>query len=439
MNATRINVAASGLTSVLAILCLGTSAYADTACLLDTEWSAAVERARLVLEAERTIDVSTFIVGNDPFSLTSMSLLRDAARRGIRVRLLVDAQWNKLPREVEAHLLASGIEIRHFHPFRFNHPFWLTRRMHDKLVVVDEASLIAGGRNIESPYFGLGEQLKRRNYIDADVLVTGDSAAEAGAYFEEIWNSSAVRPLRRRSRSWFTAAQAEETLDTHFAWLEDRVDGVRGTAEATPPATCQEVGPVSFIHDPPGKKGKGRGVADALLELFDGAQQRVIIESPYLVLTKNLKAGILRARARGVEIRILTNSLYSTDNIWPQAGYVGKRRWLAQQGVELWEYYGPESMHAKTAVLDDSLAVVGSFNLDPRSTRLNTELAIVIDDALWATALEATMDEHLLNSARIGADGRPIGYDERYPKASWGKKCKLRLMRIFAPLIRGQL
>jgi putative cardiolipin synthase len=413
--------------------------HAETACLLDTEWSAAVERARLVFEAERSLDVSAFIVGDDPFSLTSMALLRDAARRGIAVRLLVDAQWNKLPRDIEAHLLASGVEIRHYHPFRLNHPFWLTRRMHDKLAVADGATLIAGGRNVESPYFGLGHQLERPNYIDADVLVAGEIAAKASAYFDQLWNSREVRPLRRTASSPRAAKKAEKTLDQHFHWLEDRVESVSGTPEAAPPASCREVGPVRFVHDPPGKKGRGPGVADALLHLLDDARERVIIESPYLVITKNLRDGLLRAIERGVAVRILTNSLSSTDNIWPQAGYVGKRRWLVEQGVELWEYFGSESLHAKTAVLDRSLAVVGSFNLDPRSQRLNTELAVIIDDPNWADELTASMDSHLANSTQIGPDGRPIGYDERYPNTSWGKRCKLRLMRLFAPFIRGQL
>jgi putative cardiolipin synthase len=176
-----------------------------------------------------------------------------------------------------------------------------------------------------------------------------------------------------------------------------------------------------------------------LLDLLHNARERVIIESPYLVITNNLRDGLLRAIERGVEVRILTNSLSSTDNIWPQAGYVGKRRWLVEQGVELWEYFGSESLHAKTAVLDRSLAVVGSFNLDPRSQRLNTELAVIIDDRTWADELTASMDGHLANSVQIGIDGRPIGYDERYPNASWRKKCTLRFMRLFAPFIRGQL
>ena len=440
MNAGRNCVSTWRLAAASLVLCLGADAVrADTACLLDTEWSAAVERARLALEAERTLDVSTFIVGDDPFSLSSMAMLRDAARRGVAVRLLLDAQWNKLPREIEAHLLASGIEIRHFHPFRLHRPLWLTRRMHDKLVVADGTTIIAGGRNVESPYFGLGQQLKRRNYIDADVLVAGKIGAMASEYFDKLWNSSAVRPLRRTARNWHTAKQAEETLDKHFEWVENRVESVRGTPEAEPPSSCREVGPVRFVHDPPGKKGSGPGVADALIELLDDAKERVVIESPYLVPTKKFRNSLLRALGRGVEVRILTNSLSSTDNILPQAGYVGKRRWLVRQGVELWEYFGTESLHAKTAVLDGTLAVVGSFNLDPRSQRLNTELAVVIDNPAWAAELAKSMDEHLANSAQIGPDGRPIGYDKRYPKASCRKKITLQIMRLFAPLIRSQL
>ncbi len=436
MNAGRNHV----LAVASLVLWLGAGAVrADTACLLDTEWSAAVERARLALETKRSLDVSTFIVGKDPFSLSSMAVLRDAARRGIAVRLLVDAQWNRLPREIEAHLLASGVKIRHYHPFRLHRPLWLTRRMHDKLVVADRTTIIAGGRNVESPYFGLGRQLKRRNYIDADVLVVGDIALRASDYFDRIWNSSAVRPLRRSARNLRSAKKAEETLDKHFAWLENRIEEVRGTPEAAPPSSCREVGAVRFVHDPPGKKGSGPGVADALIELLDNARERVVIESPYLVPTREFRNSLQRALERGVSVRILTNSLSSTDNILPQAGYVGKRRWLVRQGVELWEYYGPESLHAKTAVLDGSLAVVGSFNLDPRSQRLNTELAVIVDDPTWASGLAATMDEHLVNSAQIGPDGRPIGYDQRYPNTSCRKKLMLQIMRLFAPLIRGQL
>lgn len=430
-----------GLGPVLLLVSLGITArplWADTVCLLDTEWSAAVERARLVLAARNTVDVATFILGDEPFSLTSVAVLRDAARHGVTVRLLVDAQWNKLPREIEAHLLENGVQIRQYHPFRLWHPGWLTRRMHDKLLVADGQTLIAGGRNVESPYFGLGRQLERPNYVDADVLVAGNVVDEAAAYFDDLWNSPAVRPVRSSSRSAGSAREAEQTLDKHFSWLQDRIAAVRDTPAAAEPS-CSDVGAIQFFHDPPGKKGKAPGVADALAKLLEDAQESVVIESPYLVPTKQFRASLLRAIERGTSVRILTNSLASTDNIWPQAAYVGERRWFVENGVELWEYYGTESLHAKTAVLDGSVAVVGSFNLDPRSQRLNTELAVVVDNVAWAGELRVTMDRHLAESAQIGPDGRPIGFDERYPKAGCGKKLKLYMLRPLAPFIRSQI
>jgi len=165
----------------------------------------------------------------------------------------------------------------------------------------------------------------------------------------------------------------------------------------------------------------------------------VIIESPYLVPTRRFTESLQRALQRGVHVRILTNSLSSTDNIWPQAAYVGKRRWFVHQGVELWEYFGEESLHAKTAVFDDKVAVVGSYNLDPRSANLNTELVVVIDDPEWARILTASMDSHLEHASPINLKGWPHGFDEKFPKVSKKKIWKLRFARIIAPFIRGQI
>jgi putative cardiolipin synthase len=412
-------------------------AGAETVSLLEGPWEAAVERARLVLEARQSVDVAAFIVGSEPFSLTSMALLRDAARRGVHVRLLVDAQWNKLPRAVEAHLTSSGVAVRHYHPFRWGRLSWVTRRLHDKLLVVDGASLITGGRNVESPYFGLGRQLRRRDYLDLDVLVVGDVAGEAAGYFERLWSSRHVHPSDARASAREQAAAAD-LLDRHFAWLAARIDGERH-AERTRPPIALPVAEAHFLFDPPGHKGKAPGVAEGLLTLLEQARHHVVIESPYLVPTRGLRAGLERALDRGVAVRILTNSLASTDNLWPQAGYVGERRWLVEHGVELWELLGPASLHAKAAVIDGEVAVVGSFNLDPRSQRLNTEVAVVLPDRAVAGELLAIMDERLTNAVRIGRDGRPIGFARRYPNASTCRVWQLRFARLLAPLIRSQL
>ncbi|MFP5286992.1 MAG: phospholipase D-like domain-containing protein, partial [Thermoanaerobaculia bacterium] len=122
-----------------------------------------------------------------------------------------------------------------------------------------------------------------------------------------------------------------------------------------------------------------------------------------------------------------------------QAGYVGHRKPLVRQGVELWEYQGPESLHSKAAVIDGETVIVGSFNLDPRSERLNTELAVVLRDVETAGSLLGTMDEHLTRSVRIDERGWPEGASEPYPGVPRRKVLKLRIYRLLTPFIRKQL
>jgi putative cardiolipin synthase len=208
---------------LLALCLLPRLAGADQVRLLESQREAAEARAAMVLDAREEILAGYFIIGDDPFTLTALALLRDAARRGVRVKVLVDDQWNKIPKAVQAHLLQEGIEIRTYHPLHLGNLHWISRRLHDKMVVVDGEVLLAGGRNIESPYFGLGpKQLGRRNYLDCDVQVWGSPAAEARAYFLSLWDSHHVRKRDVRR----PAAEVEEAarrLDGYQQWLDARI------------------------------------------------------------------------------------------------------------------------------------------------------------------------------------------------------------------------
>jgi putative cardiolipin synthase len=424
--------------AVFLLALLPLPAAADRARLIETDREAAEARVEMVLEARSEILTQSFIIGHDPLTLTGLALLRQASRRGVDVKVIVDAQWNHIPRAVQDHLLAEGVEIREYHPFRFDRLRWVSRRMHDKLLVVDGRALMAGGRNVESPYFGLGRQLRRRNYLDLDVRVDGEAAADARAYFLRLWESREVRAVKPSGQSVVEIEEAARELDRHQAWLDARIEQA-----LQDPARVQEapleVGPVRFLHDPVGKKGIERGVAHELKDLMDSARESVVIESPYLVPSRAFSQALERALARGVKVRILTNSMATTDNLWAQAGYVGHRGPLVRRGVELWEYRGAESLHAKTAVIDGETVIVGSFNLDPRSERLNTELLVVMKDRDLAASLRATLDGHLASSWRIDSRGWPEGASEPFPGVPRRKVMKMRLFRLVTPLIRSQL
>jgi phosphatidylserine/phosphatidylglycerophosphate/cardiolipin synthase-like enzyme len=455
----RIAIAAS----MTGLLALAPPVSADRYRLLDDAQEAARVRVRMIDEARDSIGAMYFIVGDDSVSLAVLTLLRDASRRGVAVRLVVDGHFNRIPKEVQARLIAEGVEIREYHPFRLYKPRWWTRRLHDKLLVTDDTRLVTGGRNIESPYYGRGEEVGRRDYLDRDAWVEGRAAANASTYFDALWNGPKVRKTnlsrfkrsRLEKRCELLPAEADRDrcarlksealaeLDAADRLLDDHRERLERntwfTSETPVDAGSTEVGPVRFVHDPAAGKSPGDGIGAALLELLDRAEHSVVIESPYLVPSKALRQGLKRAIARGVHVRILTNSLGVTDNLLAQAGYVGDKDDVVRWGVELWEYAGPECLHSKSAVFDGRFVVVGSFNLDPRSEFLNTETAVIVDDEAAATAAREAMDGHLARAFRIDEKGRPAPGPAPPVKVGLGKRVKLGFLRLLAPFIWKQL
>jgi putative cardiolipin synthase len=200
-------------------LAAGPPAVADVFRILDGDQEAAQARIDLIQQARVSLDAEYFIVENDQASLVGLALLRDAARRGVSVRLIVDASFNEMSRPIQAYLLTQGVEIKEYHPFRISKLRWTTRRLHDKLVVADGERMLTGGRNIANPYFGFGE----RNYVDRDAFVAGRAAADARAYFHDLWYSPEVRVTR-------LSGYDPSLLDTRCEEISNRDDRWRCTA-----------------------------------------------------------------------------------------------------------------------------------------------------------------------------------------------------------------
>ncbi|MBL8828787.1 MAG: phosphatidylserine/phosphatidylglycerophosphate/cardiolipin synthase family protein [Planctomycetaceae bacterium] len=419
---------------ILMAACLSSGVNADVVCIVDDESEAWQARLMLISAAECEIDLAYYAMDGGQVSRSVVNALCTAADRGVTVRVLVDGWRNHLPTDVRRQLVDHGVDFREFHPLGSLHPQWLNQRLHDKLLVVDYQYLLTGSRNLEDHHFGLRET----NYIDRDVFVCGCAAQAAHTYFMERWESDDVRPSRLRARVGVTVQN----------WFDDRQaakergqccpsDGFACSPECEP---CLRCVPVCFLSDFPYLRKRVReGIETDINRLFESAQHEIIIESPYLVLSKNMREILLAARRRGVAVRMLTNSAASTDEKLAQAAYENDKRELLRAGVELAEYPGPDHLHAKSAVVDGRFALIGSYNFDARSEFTNSEVAVLIDDPCVATELTESILIDAEQAFVIGADGKPLGSKKRYPDAKAAKRVLIQADRAIVPLLRRLL
>jgi putative cardiolipin synthase len=413
--------------------------------VLDTGAEALVARAWLAEHARESIEVQYFIWSTDNIGILAAEALLRAAQRGVRVRVIVDDLLIDAPdRSLLALALHPNIDIRIYNPrtsvgvplqtrlinvvtdFR-----GVNQRMHDKTLVVDGKVAITGGRNMAAEYFDYNREY---NFRDRDVLLLGEAVKAMRASFEAFWTSEHSVPVEDLYDGLGLMQRNVRVEDAEvraiYGELHDyaRSPGnfapeVRAAIAAAPAAferLAREMtwARVEFISDRPGKNesrmslaGGGR-TATALARVVEEARERIVIQSPYLVLSEGAMALFRRALARGVKVRINTNSLASTDNLAAFGGYRNQRERLLRMGLQIYEYKpAPEvqrmlmqraapgtvdapvfSLHAKTLVVDGKIAYVGTFNLDPRSENLNTEVGVVIRDEALARSLEASIE-----------------------------------------------
>jgi len=421
---------------------------------------ALLARAWLVDNARRSIEVQYFIWSTDNIGILASEALLRAAERGVAVRVLVDDLLVDAPDETLLALAQHpNVDIRIYNPVHSVGVPWYGRlwnlitdfrganqRMHDKTLIVDGELAITGGRNMADEYFDYDQSY---NFRDRDALVIGAVVPAMRASFERFWASLLAVPVEQAiEQGGDTDARISEAdaqrvygeLAAYAAAPANFAPEVRAAIDTIPDdfavlAAGLAWGRVDFINDEPGKNSGEEGLAGgglstaALAALLATAEREVLIQSPYLVLSEPAFALFRELRARGVRILISTNSLASTDNLQAFSGYLDLREELLAAGIEVFEYKpDPEvqaeimaryavprattpvfAVHAKTLVVDRRVVYVGTYNLDPRSENLNTEVGVVIHDAAQAAAVAAAIDIDMLPanswSAAEEADG----------------------------------
>jgi len=415
----------------------GQPEYNSGYLLLNNGLDAFVARARLAQLAEKSIDTQYYMIHNDVVGSLFVNQLIKAAKRGVRVRLLVD-DIDQEGRDFGAAVLDSqpNIEVRIFNPFARNRGRISqyitgfgkqTRRAHNKSFTVDNQMTILGGRNIGDEYFEADPEM---GFVDLDVLALGPVANQVSVSFDHYWNSELSYPISALVKKPPTdneITQRKSEFDAFVGKLFDSeyLKALRDSDLSHKIQNHQivtEWGPGTVVADDPEKLTHDTDetryrLTEQLKPYLEGIKDELIIFSPYFVPGESGVAFFQKLRDRGVRIKILTNSLSSTDVRIVHAGYARYRKTLLRMGVELHELNvnltkeqrkarkegkigrSKSSLHAKCFVLDRESAFIGSLNLDPRSVVQNTEIGVVFKSDTVAGSISEFFDNNIDEAA----------------------------------------
>ncbi len=412
-------------------------------------------RMQMINAAEQSIDLQYYIFhGDDTGRLLTSAVLR-AAKRGVRVRILVDDGETEPGDEQIVTLAAQqSIEVRLFNPFAYRGHLELFRavefmldasrldyRMHNKLFVVDNAVALIGGRNIGDQYFQIEPESQ---FADDDLFCAGPIVKQLSTMFDLFWNSALSIPAQALSNNQSSKAALDENREALGEHQQEMkaggLDYVKQIATGEPfngllsgrlPLVWA---PSQLVYDSPEKKRVEDGELVGKLMHRPVAVAAMAVDSELIMITPFFIPGTVGTqmlndlRQRNVRVRILTNSLESTPQILAQSGYMPYRKPLLEKGVELYEIrsllgntkgsgetvglsrYGNYSLHAKLFVFDRKRVFIGSMNFDQRSMYLNTEMGLIINSPEFANQIAARFDAMTQPANSYALSLRPDGF-----------------------------
>lgn len=396
--------------------------------LQDNGWQALSQRLALIETAQKTIDIQYYIWNSDLSGQYLASRLMAAADRGVRVRVMLDdINLN----EREALLIALDnhpqIEIRVFNPIptRRGVAKWLNvlgdfsrlnRRMHNKSFTVDGALSVVGGRNIGNEYFDLADDI---NFRDRDVMVMGAVVSDIQTSFNTYWDSRWSYPVELLGKPSETDLTIlDDVAAPQYTNYPSLPEGrAAALSYLTGLMNNMDWVKASYVYDQPvpedaSDTSEPKATARYLAQLAGQSEQEIVLESAYLIFDDRQLDSMQTLTSQGVEVKALTNSMASNDLVTNHSGYAGRREDMLEHGIQLFELK-PEAkvcevstrdaakcapttgygLHSKSAVFDNRIATVGSFNFNLRSTYLNTESLLVIEDPELAKRLAADINQ----------------------------------------------
>lgn len=346
----------------------GTMESGQRVACIDDNVDALTWRLRMIESAKRSVTLVTFGFSLGESGQDLLASLYAAARRGVAVKLLLDGFHGKktVTRSTQFQALAAheNVELRLYNPIDLLRPWKANYRMHDKFLIADGMYLL-GGRNSNDLF--LGDDTEHPN-IDRDVFVAGSSVSALRDYFATLWEDPACRVV-----AGARDASAENAMQTRYAGRK-----VQAFAPGEVEKRTMAARGVALLWGQPHAGNKEPIVWNALRGYLQQGED-VLIQTPYIICGDRMYRDLKALTEQGKSVTVLTNAPETGANPFGCADYLNQKEAIAATGVTVWEYAGSRSLHAKTVLVDESLSIVGSFNLDMRSAYLDTETMLVID------------------------------------------------------------
>ncbi|HSQ15037.1 MAG TPA: phosphatidylserine/phosphatidylglycerophosphate/cardiolipin synthase family protein, partial [Candidatus Binatia bacterium] len=412
-------------------------------------WAA---RWRLLAKARESLDVSYFILNQDVFGYSFLGHLLHKAREGVRMRVLLDALGTRMSLNVSGNdyldtlVGFKNVTLKMYRPlfFRFTdafltlNPIALVASDHDKILIANGRLALTGGRNIGKEYFAdpVDDPMAFR---DMDVLLEGkEIGANLTAVFEANIESAEARATKpdtvdvvdwgedlllayHAMDAWLRGRPVpEETRaairEKGLPWLDDlaKLPRLRGTLSEKPAGSV--IAEVRLLDSRPRLLQSGDPVSVSLLRLVRSAKHDILLQTPYLVLPREIVPVLEEAAARGVRITVLTNSPLSSDNAQSQGFFLEQWPELLARvpTLRLFVFGDRHNLHSKVGTIDDRLALIGTYNIDPFSMAVNGEVVAAVWSEPLARQVRAETQRHI-------SGGLPVVYEYRIARDGQGR------------------
>lgn len=403
---------------------------------IDDNGEALLWRLRVIEEAKEEVVLSSFDFRADNSGQDMMAALYDAAKRGVKVKIIVDGipgtfflRGNRTFRALAAY---PGVEVKLYNPINLLTPWKINYRMHDKYVIADDKVFILGGRNTNDLF--LGDYREKQN-IDRDILVfqetSGGAMEQLRDYFEKVWNLPCSKSLEYTAKKH---GEETERLKERFEGLKERFPDAFLPVDWR--AETAETGGVLLLTNQTEAENKRPELWSGLSRIMENGED-IFVETPYMICDAGMYRDITALNDGERKLRILLNAPEGGANPFGCADYLNQKQKILGTGSDIYEWNGGRSLHTKTFLIDDRISVVGSYNLDIRSTYLDTEMMLVIDSPELNGILREEIQEKMEKSRHILSDGAEDSGNEtgRTGQSVWGA-VRSGALRKLIPLFR---